>query len=153
MNDKIVSAEQDQAFCKSKELLTFVQLLVHCDSTKETVLACDASLYGISAVISCIIEDGEKKLIAYTSHILTAAKKKNYTQIDKESLAIVNGVKKFHQMLYGQHFTIVTDQKPFLELLEEMKAIPQLASEQIQRWALIFSTYEYTLRYRKGCDM
>ena len=58
MNDKIVSAEQDQAFCKSKELLTFVQLLVHCDSTKETVLACDASLYGISAVISCIIEDG-----------------------------------------------------------------------------------------------
>ena len=79
--------------------------------------------------------------------------RKNYAQIDKEGLAVVYGVKKFHQMLYGQHFTIVTDHKPLLGLFGETKIIPLLESGRIQKWALTLSAYEYTLWYRKGCDM
>ena len=44
---------------------------------------------------------------------------KNYSQIEKESLAIVDAVEKFHQYIYGCSFTIITGNKPLLEILAE----------------------------------
>ena len=43
--------------------------------------------------------------------ILTSAEIQ-YSQMDKEALALIFGIKKFHQFLYGRTFTIVTDHKP-----------------------------------------
>ena len=130
-------------------MLSSATLFVHSDSTKEIVIACDVSPYGIDTVISHIIE----KLIAYTFHALTAAEKKNNARIDKEGLTVVNGIKKFHQILHCQHFTIVPDHKPLIGRLGETKAIPPSASRRIQRWALTLSVYEYALRYRKGRNL
>ena len=95
------SHDQEGAFNKSKEMLTSTAILTHYDSCKEIVLTCDASPYGIGAVISHVMENGDEKPIAYTSRTLSTAEK-NYAQIDKEGLAVVYGVKKFHQMLYGR---------------------------------------------------
>ena len=44
-------SEKDQAVHKSKALLTPSTLLVHYNSTKEIVPTCDASLYGVGAVM------------------------------------------------------------------------------------------------------
>ena len=52
--------------------------------------------------------------------------------------------------LYGHKFTLITDHKPLLGLLGEIKAIPTQASARIQRWALTLAAYEYTFRYRPG---
>lgn len=41
----------------------------------------------------------------------------NYSQFDKESLALVVGVKRFHDYLYGKTFEIMTDHKPLLSIL------------------------------------
>ena len=52
----------------AKEALQADSLLVHFDPMKPLVLACDASDYGIGAVLSHIImEDGQERTIAYTS--------------------------------------------------------------------------------------
>lgn len=91
------------------------------------------------------------KSIVYGS-CTTAVTDKNYTQIDK-GLAVVYGEKRFHQILYGHHFTIVTNHKLLLRLFGETKSIPPLASGCIQRWVFTLSAYEYTVWYRKGCDM
>ncbi len=46
------TAEQDKAFCESKKLLTSDCLLVHFDQKLPLTLACDASAYGIGAVLA-----------------------------------------------------------------------------------------------------
>ena len=61
--------------------------------------------------------------------------KKNYSQLDKEALAIVFGVKKFHQYVYGRHFTILADHKPLERVLHPDKMTPPMAAARIQRWA------------------
>jgi len=73
-------------------------------------LSCDASSYGIGVVISHILPNNEERPIAYTSRTLNLAEQR-YSQIDKEALAIVFCIKKFHQYLCGRHFILFTDQK------------------------------------------
>ena len=79
--------------------------------------------------------DGAEKPIAYASRTLTKAEK-NYSQLEKEGLAVVFGVKKFHVYLWGRLFLIESDHKPLTSLFGELKEIPPLVSARIQRWAL-----------------
>ncbi|XP_024921034.1 uncharacterized protein K02A2.6-like [Cynoglossus semilaevis] len=143
--------EQEKAFNKVKELLHSAKLLVHFDPDKEVTLSCDASPYGVGAVLSHVMGDGSEKPIGYASRTLTAAEK-GYSQLEKEGLAVVFAVKRFHQYLYGRPFTIHTDHKPLMSLFGETRCIPPLASARIQRWALKLSAYQYTIVYRAGKD-
>ncbi|CAC5386471.1 unnamed protein product [Mytilus coruscus] len=95
------------------------------------------------------MDDGSDKPIAYTSRTLTSAEK-NYSVLEKESLAIIFGIKKFHQYLYGHPVTIITDHKLLIGLFREDKPIPTMAASRIQRWALTLAAYEYTIVYKEG---
>ena len=57
-------------------------------------LAGDASTFGIGAVISHITPNGSERSVAYTSRTLTASEC-NYTQVEKEALSLVFGIKNF----------------------------------------------------------
>ena len=120
--------EQGQAFKQSKELILSSKVLVHFDPKLPIRLACDASDYGISAVLS------HGMPVRFFSRSLTPTEKK-YSQIEKEGLACVMGVTRFHSYLWGHHFTLQTDHKPLLTLFNENKPIPQQAAKRIQRWA------------------
>jgi hypothetical protein len=142
---------QETAFQQVKELLHSATLLVHFDPDKEVVLSCDASPYGVGAVLSHCMEDGDEKPIGYVSRTLTSAEK-GYSQLEKEGLAVVFAVKRFHQYLYGRPFTIFTDHKPLLGLFSETKGISPMASARVQRWALTLSAYQYHIVFKAGSE-
>ena len=105
------TSTQQTTFEKAKSLLQSSSLLVHYDPTKQLILACDASPYGVGAVLSQCQDDGSEKPVSFASRSLSAAEK-NYSQLEKEGLAVVFGVKRFHQYLYGCHFIIFRSSAP-----------------------------------------
>ena len=94
------------------------------------------------------MKDGTERPIALASRSLTKAKR-NYSQIEREALSIVWGVRKFQLYLYLKRFTLVTDHKPLTILFNPTKAIPVLASARIQRWALFLMYYQYDIQFRR----
>ena len=64
------------AFDKIKEMLTAPNLLVHFDECKSLMLLCDASPYGIGAVLSHVYADQLDKPIAFPSRSLNTVEQK-----------------------------------------------------------------------------
>ena len=120
----------DKAFQQAKDKLAKAPVLTHYDPTKKLKLATDASAYGIGAVLSHTNDDGSERLIAFASRTLSNTEKR-YAKIDKEALAIIFGVQKFHVYLYGQRFVLVTDHKPVVSLFGPKKAIPTTGSSSV----------------------
>jgi len=77
--------EQQDAFDYTKSQLTTDRVLVHYDSAKSIVLAGDASPYGLGAVLSHKLDNGEEKPIAFASRSLAPAEKQ-YSQLKIETL-------------------------------------------------------------------
>ena len=98
------------------------------------------------------MEDGQERPVAYASRTLTSAEK-NYSQLEKEGLAIIFGVKRFHNYLFGRKFSIESDHQLLSYLFNETKGISQTASSRIQRWALTLSAYQYTIRHKPGATL
>ena len=128
-------------------MLTSSKVLAHFDPALPIKLAADASAYGVGAVIAHVQPDGSEKPIAFASRTLTPSER-NYAQIEKEALALVFGVKKFHQFLYGRKFSLVTDHKPLMAILGPKKGIPSLAAARLQRWAVLLSAYQYEIQFK-----
>ena len=72
--------EQEKAFVKAKQLLLTADVLVHYHSTKPLVVSCDASPYGLGAVLAHKMPAGSERLITYASRTLTSAER-NYSQL------------------------------------------------------------------------
>lgn len=105
---------------------------MHFDENKPLVLATDASGREVGAVLLHRYKDGSDRPIAYASHSLKDAEKR-YAPIDKKELAIVFGVAKFHQYLYGCKFTLLTDHRPLEWIFEQKYKLPKCSATCLAR--------------------
>ena len=137
------------AFDTVKEMITSDIVLTHYNPDLPVKLACDSSAYGLGAVISHVMENGEERPIAFASRTLNAAEK-NYAQIHKEALSLVWGVKKFHCMLFARKFTLVTDHQPLISIFGPKKGIPATTAARLQRYALFLQGHDYDIEYKSS---
>ena len=143
--------ECEAVFNRAKEVLASDLLLTHFDPSLPIVVAADASDYGFGAAILHRFPDGTEKAICHASRSLTAAEK-NYGQIEKEGLALIFAVRKFHRYIYGRRFKLMTDHKPLLHIFGPKKMVPVYTANRLQRWKLILLGYDFDLEYQKTTE-
>lgn len=93
--------------------------------------------------------DSTKHVIQYASNSLTETQKK-YAQIDKEALAIIFGGKRFHQFLYGNRFTLLTDHKSLAQIFNPQKGLPAYSAMRMQHYAIFLQGFNFNIKYRKS---
>lgn len=138
--------EANEAFNVVKIRLTTAPVLANPDFSKKFFLHCDASDYGIGAVLVQLDENGQERPIAYMSRKLNTAQR-NYSVTERECLAAVEAVKRFRCYLEMQDFEIVTDHASLLWLMKQ----PDL-SGRLARWVLKLQTFKFNISHRKGKD-
>ena len=137
------SACQEAFDCLRIQLST-APVLAHPDFTRPFLLDTDASDVGMGGVLSQFGDDGQERVVAYGSKLLTKAER-NYCVTRKELLAVVTFTDLFRPYLLGKEFTVRTDHGS-LTWLRNFKS----PTGQLARWLEKLSEYQFNIVHRKG---
>ena len=136
--------EQSNALKEIKHVITNAPVLAFFNQNKQLTIQCDASKSGLGAVL---LQDG--KPLSFASRALTSTEMR-YAQIEKEMLAIVFALTKFHQYTFGQHTVVKTDHKPLKSIIK--KSLDK-APKRLQGMLLCIQKYDITVDYTSGKNM
>ncbi|XP_011859929.1 PREDICTED: uncharacterized protein K02A2.6-like [Vollenhovia emeryi] len=137
----------ETAFIAAKKAFTNNEILAHYNSKLSLIVACDASSYGVGAVLSQQYLEGNERVIQYASQSLSQTQRK-YAQVDKEAYAIIFAIKKFHQYLYGSKFTLYTDHRPLTQIFAPEKGLPAHSAMRMQHYAIFLQGFKYDIKYK-----
>lgn len=135
------TAAHQKAFEETKDLVCSAPVLALYDQHKPLALETDASEYGLGAAL---MQEGRP--IAYASRLLSAAER-NYHPIEKEMMAIVFGLKRFHHYAYGRELLVITDHQPLVGITKKPL---HKASKRLQAMQLKLQEYSFSVTYRPG---
>jgi hypothetical protein len=113
------------------------------DLSSEATLTTDASESAVGGVLT-----QEGRPVIYVSRTLTSAER-NYSNVEREALAVVWCVLRLKQFLLGRHFTLVTDHRPLMTIYGG-SSLPKVASARLTRWAILLQAYNFTVQYKAG---
>ena len=135
---------QQLAFDTLKEKLSSPPVLAYADFKKPFIVHTDASLEGLGAILYQE-QEGKERVIAYASRGLRNSEK-NYPAHKLEFLCLKWAVTdKFHDYLYGNTFTVCTDNNPLTYVLSSAKL-----DATGHRWLASLGTYNFQLKYKSG---
>ena len=138
------TAECEKAFVKLKNEFSADLQLRYFNPSQPVEIEVDASTKGLGAAL---IQN--HKPIAFVSKALSGAETR-YANIERELLAVVFGLERFHTYVYGKPVTILSDHKPLESIhLRQLSHCPP----RLQRMLLRIQPYEATIRYRPGKEM
>jgi len=137
-------ATYDQAFQKIKDAISADTTLRHFDTNQPVTIQVDASQDGLGAAL---LQDG--KPVAFASKALTETERR-YANIERELLAVVFGVERFHTYVFGRSFTIESDHKPLVAITSKTLAN---TPARLQRMLLRLQGYNFNLVYKPGKEL
>lgn len=79
-----------------------------------------------------------------------SAAERNYSQTQREALAVIWAVKRLHKYLFGVRFRLITDHKALEYIMKPDSSLAKSTSAMLQRWAVSLAAYDYTIQYRPG---
>lgn len=136
--------EQEEAFISLKSALSSAPVLKFYDITKPLTVSVDSSMYGVGAVL---LQEGHPIYYASKSYSET---EKRWANIEKEFYAVLFGLTKFHQYVYGRNVTVETDHKPLLYIMK--KQIDDCPA-RLKRMMYSLQKYQFSLVYKPGKQM
>ena len=74
----------------------------------------------------------------------------NYSNIEKEALAIVCSMKRAQNFLLDKKFLLKSDHKPLEFLFNPRKKLPRVTLSIILRWAIQIMAFDFDIIYVKG---
>ena len=133
------------AFSLTKEEISKNVTLPYFNPECSTTLQTDASKKGLGAVLL-----QNSRPVMFASGALTGSER-NYQNLERECLATIWGMEKFHYFLYGKEFTLETDQKPLVSIYR--KHMVEI-SPRIQRLVVRSFPYQpFDMQYKKGMEI
>ena len=136
-----------QAFEALKKELSSKPVLALYNPNAETLVAADASSFGLGAVLTQKQDKDEWLPIAYASRALTPTEHR-YAQIEKEALAITYACEHFQEYLIGKSFHINTDHKPLVPIFSS-KSLDELPL-RVQRFRLRLLRFQFSISHTPG---
>jgi hypothetical protein len=131
--------EATKAFEQLKEVMCKAPVLTTPDFTKTFIVEFDASRNGIGVVL---MQEGRP--LDFESRPLKG-KDLHKPIYEKEMMAILHALKKWHPYLIGRHFKVKTNHDSLKYFLEE-----RLSLEEQQKWVTNILGYDFEIVYKKG---
>ena len=138
------SDAQIQSFEKLQQHIVNPPILRLADLQRTFILQTDASDTGVGAVLLQEDDEAVKHPVAFASRKLLP-RETRYSTIEKECLAIIWGITKFQEYLYGKEFILETDHHP-LQYLGKA----QYQNGRLMRWALALQPYRFVIKAIHG---
>jgi hypothetical protein len=133
--------EAEESFSWLKEAMTKALVLALPDFPQQFIIECDASGFGIGAVLM-----QGRRPIAYFSQALHGQNLVLSTY-EREMLAFVTAVQKWRPYLLGHRFVVRTDHCSLKFLWDQT-----IATEAQQRWLIKLMGYDFVIECKKGDD-
>ena len=133
--------ETQEAFNRLKQAMMTLPVLALPDSNVSFEIETDASGFGLGAVL---IQN--QRPIAYYSHTL-AVRDRVKPVYERELMAVVMAVQRWHPYLLGKSFLVKTDQRSLKFLLEQRVIQPQY-----QKWISKLLGYSFEVVYKPGLE-
>ena len=137
--------EHTKQFADLQFLVTNNPVLKYFDPNLPVKLSVDASKSGLGSVLLQFRKD-DWHPVAFASRALSKTERR-YSQIEKETLAVVYASEKFNQFVYRRKFLVESDHKPLQSIF---KRDINKAPPQIQRLLLRLQKYDIDLIFSPG---
>ena len=108
------------------------------------MLITDANELAVSVILSLY-----GHLFMYLSRKLTSAQT-NYSNIEKDALAIVWCTEKTRQFVLGRKFLLKSDHEPLEFIFNTRKELSKLTSSRILRWEIKLMVFDFDTEYVKS---